>query len=220
MKPYCYFDSEIFEISLAYLITRTYKMSGFSFTKALKLYNCFVSGSVILSVLYQKELHKGIDVFCSLDPQNNLFRDSFFFGEIKPRKLPDMEPTDFEKYLETMGFKLVSTDLAHPYFNVNYYRTYKKDGFDMPIHIIRMADNSSKKEVIEKFDINICMNYFDGKLYCANKRDLMEKKMTITFKKDTHKSVYSKRMKKYKKMGFREGCRIDENYMETKDEFF
>jgi hypothetical protein len=219
MKIHYYFNNTIFELGFAKLIAKTYRIGGLEFIRNMKLHNCYLSGSAILSILFQKNIHKGIDIFCSLDPYCEMFRETIP-QEIKDRILPETRPVDFEIYLEKIGFKLISTNYSHPYLNVNYCRTYKKDKIDMPINIIRMVDNSTKKEVINNFDMSICMNYFDGKLYCANKRDLLEKKFTIFFKKDVHKSVYAKRMKKYKKMGFREGCRIDENYNQIDDFYF
>lgn len=210
-----YFDKDMFELKFMGFITKELHLNGSEFCKQLRTNNCFVSGSCLLSVMYDQNVHGDVNVFYNVEPYEEYFKQFGYHLNIQKTKM-DIEQTRsfFERYLIDFDYEITNTVTEHQAFKVEYIRTYRRKGIPTAIVFMRTALLLEPQKIVtDKFDISLCMNYYDGKtLYIHNKQDIIDKKFTIIFRKEHHKSVPTKRAKKYIKKGFEEACRIDETY--------
>jgi len=181
MNKIIFFDNISFKLKLLHFLFKTYKLNGSNFCYQLYKNNCYLTGSFILSLLNYTNL-SDVDVF-SFNNDNN-----------------------FEDYLLSNGF--VVKDTQDEYFSYKYnlnvisVKNFFCKHSELPIQVIKCDITKTIENILDHFDLTICMNYFDGKsLICKYKNDIIEKKFDAYIKYPLHLKT-DERIKKYQSRGY------------------
>jgi hypothetical protein len=214
--------------TLAKMIEKDFAINGKLIMSQLRPNKILITGGIIPAAINKTNDYGDIDIVCgdmesfkyftdfissllNIDPTAYSGEGTLYFGKGYSQKLqdyaklPSIKTTGDESYCseKKLGVAKYNHNYCHLPNNKNKELACKFGGLALISHIMGY---------INKFDLDICKNYFDGEtLYCVNINAIKTKRMTLYRYKDKEGQILDPqldersvgRSDKYKKRGYK-----------------